>query len=243
VKSAFVKSALFVAGITGLPLTTLMGQVGYEPQKSPFRDLETTQEVTVFTGFYRARKDPAGVAPQSGPMAGLHYQWRAGGPANLTATLARVASERRVLDPEKPGTCAPNPPADCKLVGVFRWPLYFADVGVAVSLTGARSFYRLVPDLKVGAGLASDFHTQGDVGEFGFGTRFALRWGAGIRWIPVELFQVRADFTNYLYSVRYPESYYVPASDNSQILPPSRKRTAWMNNPGFTIGLSYLFSR
>ena len=220
-------------------------QVGYDPQRSPFRDLEKTQELTVFTGFYSAKVDPARVAPESGPMTGVHYQWRAGGPASLTATLARVSSERRVLDPERDGTCgsSTDPNVDCKLVNVYRWPLYLADAGVALSLTGARSFYHFVPDVKAGVGLVSDFHTQPDVGEFAFGTRFAMRWGGGIRWVPSELFQVRADFTNYLYSIRYPETYYRPASDDTQILSPRQKRTVWLNNPGFTIGLSYLFSR
>lgn len=233
--------------LTSLGLATLApalgAQVGYEPRKSPFRDLERRQELSFFTGYYKAQKDPAQVAPRSGPMSGLLYQWRASGPTNLTASFSRVASERRVLDPEQPATCAPDPDADCKFVGMYRWPLYFVDAGLAFSLTGARSFLRLVPDLKAGVGLATDFHTKPDVGDFAFGTRFAFNWGAGIRWIPQDGFQVRADVTNHLYSVRYPETYYTPAEDNTQILAPTRKRSAWLNNPGFTIGFSYLFSR
>lgn len=233
-----------LVAIAALP-SRLDAQVGYEPRSSPFRDLELRHEISAFTGFYRARRDPAWVAPESGPMAGLQYQWRASGPASLTATVARVASQRRVLDPERPGTCgtAKQASPDCKLVSVYRWPLYFADAGVALSLTGARSFYRIVPELKAGLGLVSDFHTQPDVGEFAFGTRFAMRWGAGIRWVPTELYQIRADFTNHLYSIRYPETYYQPAGDGTQILNPRQKRSPWLNNPGFTIGLSYAFSR
>ena len=93
-------------------------------------------------------------------------------------------------------------------------------------------------------GLASDFHTSADVGDFSFGTRFAFNWGAGIRWVPGGgRFQFRLDYINHLYSVGYPESYYVPAPDQTQILAPSQKRSAWLNNPAFTIGVSYLFSR
>ena len=217
-------------------------QVGYEPGRSPFRDLEYSQEVSLYSGWYTARVDRAQVAPRSGSMTGVSYQWHAGGPASLTASVARVASERKVLDPEKPATC-PGVTGDCKLIGMYRWPLYFFDAGFALSLTGARSFYGFVPEVKGGLGLASDFHTAADVGDFAFGTRFAFTWGAGIRWTPGGQYSLRADFSNHLYSVRYPESYYTPASDDTQILAPSGKRSTWLNNPGLTLGVSYLFSR
>jgi len=79
-------------------------------------------------------------------MVGVLYQWRPSGPANLNFSLARVASERRVLDPELPrsASCA-TPEGNCKLNGIYRWPLYFADGGFALALTGARSLFRLVP--------------------------------------------------------------------------------------------------
>jgi hypothetical protein len=240
-----VKSVI-VATVVGILLAAPLGaQVGHEPQKSPFRDLERTMEFTVFSGTYRARQDPARVAPQSGPMIGVQYQWRASGPLSLTGGLSRVESQRRVLDPERVSTCGgsttPNP--DCKLVGEFRWPLYFLDGGLALDLTGPRTFYGFVPDLKAGVGILSDFHSRADVGEFSIGTRFAIKWGGGIRWVPSELFQIRAEVTNYLHSVGYPESYYTPATDNSQIRPLGSDRSAWLNNTAFTIGLSYLFSR
>ncbi len=121
--------------------------------------------------------------------------------------------------------------------------MYMADLGLALALTGSRSFLRLVPEVRAGLGLASDFHTQPDVGNFAFGTRFAFTWGAGIRWVPGNRFQLRADVINHLYSVRYPDQYYMPAGDGTSIFPADQSRSAWLNNPAFTIGLSYLFAR
>jgi hypothetical protein len=238
------RRAIVIAAVLGGACSSarLDAQVGHEPQRSPYNDLRETQELTFFSGYYRAKKDPARTVPQSGPMAGVMYQWRPGGPAHLNLTLTRVASERRVLDPELPKTCS-GPPTDCKVNGVYRWPLYAADAGVALALTGARSFYRLVPEIKGGAGIVTDFHTQPDIGDFAFGTRFAFTWGAGIRWVPGGRYQLRADLTNHLYSVRYPVSYYQFAPDTSAIFTQRQSRTAWLNNPGFTIGVSYLFSR
>jgi hypothetical protein len=115
---------LIVIGVLMLLGGSLGAQVGYPPERSPFRDLPETMEASMYSGWFKARKDPGGVAPRSGPMVGALYQWRMGGPSNLTVDLARVASERQVLDPERLATCAgptPTSPPDtsvaCKSLG------------------------------------------------------------------------------------------------------------------------------
>jgi len=236
--------------------STAGAQVGYDPGKSPYRDLEKGQEITITTGEFRASADPARVAPRSGPWLGFKWQWLVGGPANLTAEIARVGSDRRVLDPLRPATCTGVAPADCKLIRTYRWPLYFADFGMALNLTGSRSFHEFVPEVRAGLGLLTDFHTKPDVGDFAIGTRFALSYGTGIRYVPGGRYQFRVDFGDRLYSIRYPESYLVPAPDTSRIRQPhcpagvtstsdSRcrpaARSAWIHNGMFTIGISYLF--
>lgn len=231
--------------------STAVAQVGYPPHQSPYRDLRESMEVTFYSGYYRAKKDPARVAPVSGPILGAHYQWRAGGPANLTLDVARISSERRVLDPERKGStvvgtdttvCAVTE-VTCKSAGVYRWPLYSIDGALAMALTGERSFLRMVPEVKAGFGVVTDFHSQPDVGQFAFGTRFALNWGAGLRLLPGGRYSFRADITNRLYSVKYPVSYYVPADDGTMIFTQRQSRSAWLNNPAFTFGVSYMFSR
>lgn len=231
--------------------STAVAQVGYPPRQSPYRDLRETMEVTFYSGYYRAKKDPARVAPVSGPIIGAHYQWRAGGPANLTFDVARIASERRVLDPEKNGSTVVGTDTTfcvltevtCKSAGVYRWPVYSFDGALAMALTGERSFLRMVPEVKAGVGVVTDFHSKQDVGQFGFGTRFALTWGAGLRLLPGGRYAIRADITNRLYTVKYPVSYYVPADDGTTIFSARQSRSAWLNNPAFTFGVSYLFSR
>ena len=66
----------------------LVAQVGHQPQGSPYIDLEYRQEVSVFGGYYSAGTDQVGVAPKSGPMFGVRYDLRLGGPASLTSKLA-----------------------------------------------------------------------------------------------------------------------------------------------------------
>ena len=242
---------LIVVAALALAHRTLDAQVGYPPDRSPFRDLAKTMEASLYSGWFKAKRDPAGVVPTSGPIVGGMFQWRMGGPSNLVFDLGRVATDRRVLDPEKLGVCAgptPSAPPDtsvaCKSVGTYRWPLYLMDVAYALNVTGARSYFHLVPQARIGIGLATDFHTKPDVGDFAFGTRFALNWGAGVRWMPGGgSYQFRADLLNRLYTVKYPATYYTPSDDGLAIFDVRQNRTAWLNNPTLTFGVSYLFSR
>ena len=214
--------------------STARAQVGYPPARSPYLDLEYSQELTPIVGYYIGRDDPAGVVPGNGALVGLHYEWRAGGPAHLTGEVARIASSRTVLDPAKP--------ASTRNLGERSWPLWSADFGLGMSLTGARSWHKLVPEAKAGVGFISDFKSA-DVGDFKYGTRFALTWGAALRYVPGGKYQLRADFSNRLTSIRYPDVYFRPPATGLTPILTGRDQSVWRNNPSLTIGISYLFSR
>jgi hypothetical protein len=218
-----------------LAIVPAFGQVGYPPTKSPYVDIGTSQELSLIGGYFSPRQDPADVAPRGGVLTGLHYEWRASGPAHLTAEVARIASTRRLINPAK------NPPA--RELGTVDQPLWSADFGLAMSLTGARTWHSLAPVLKVGAGFISNFHNAADTGGFKFGTRFALTWGGGVRWIPNghSAFQIRADITNRLYTIGYPDPYYVAPTGGTAVVSAGQAKSFWTNNPAFTLGISRLF--
>lgn len=214
---------------------TARAQVGYPPARSPYLDLTYSQELTAILGYYVGRDDPAGVAPGSGSLVGVHYEWRAGGPAHLTGELARIGSSRTVLDPAKP--------AATRNLGEQSWPLWSADVGLGMSLTGSRSWHQLVPEVKGGVGFISDLKNASDVGGFKYGTRFALTWGAALRYVPGGKYQLRADFSNRLNSIRYPDVYFRPTTAGVPPILTGKDQSVWRNNPSLSIGISYLFSR
>ena len=106
---------------TMAPCAAAVAQVGHVPQRSPYIDLEYRQEATVFGGYFGAGSDAVGVAPQGGPMAGLRYDLRLGGPAYLTSKVAYVSSQRTVIDPRRP--------EGQRIVQTdASWPLYLADI-------------------------------------------------------------------------------------------------------------------
>jgi hypothetical protein len=230
------RGALLVAAVALLAARVGDAQVGHTPERSPYVDLVYRQEVATFSGYLDTQRDPAGVAPRGGPLVGARYSLYLAGPAYFTARVAYARSERTVLDPLEPAATRVVLPA-------ASVPLLLADAGIALSLTGFKSWNRLIPEVAGGVGLITDFRTNGDVGGFSFGTRFALTLGAGIRWVPGGRFQLRGDLTDNLYRVAYPASYYQPASDGTAIFEGRQPRAVWTHNPTFTIGVSYLFWR
>jgi hypothetical protein len=208
-------------------------QVGYPPARSPYLDLEHAQELTLFGGQYHAHRDPADVGPQSGFITGLHYEWRAGGPAHLIGEIARISSDRNLIDPAKP--------EPARNLGIGSRPLYSFTAGLGLSTTGAKSWHHIVPELQGGGGIVSDFRSQADSGGFKFGTRFAFTWGAGVRYVPGGRWAIRADLVNRMYQLGYPQTYYLEPTGGTPVVQATQAKSFWLNNPAFTLGISRLF--
>lgn len=233
-KIGWAQCAAAIVALTFAPRAWAQ-EVGYPPTRSPFRDLEYRHELTLFGGYYAAGKDPAGVAPRSGPLFGVRYNANVGGPVALFLRASYVASERRVVDPEQP--------AASRDLGVRSWPLYITDFGLSLNVTGQKSYRRMVPVVSAGIGFAADGNRSVPEDPFRFGTAFTLTYGAALRFVPGGRFQIRLGADAYLYRLRYPSGYYVPASDTTAVVGPSQARSFWKNNAALTIGASYLFFR
>lgn len=229
---SFVTALLFTGALSS-PLVA-GAQVGYPPERSPFRDLEYRHELTLFGGTFVAGKDPAGVAPQGGPMLGLRYELRVGGPAYLMARASHVRSERRALNPSEP--------AATRDLGVHDSPLTIIDAGVSVNLTGNKSWKRLVPTINGGIGVVVGGKDLPD-DPYRFGSPFAINVGAGLRYVPGGRFAMRLGVDSYLYRLQYPTAYYATTSDGTSVLDARQSTNFWKNNVALTMGASYLFFR
>jgi len=231
-----MKRILFAAAfaICSSPLSAQV-DVGSAPTRSPFRDLEFKHELTAFGGYYFAAKDPAGVAPRSAPMGGLRYELVIGGPVEFVARIARINSERQVINPLEPRAS--------RDLGVQSWPVYLTDLGFALNLTGQRSWHGIVPVLNGGIGLASDLDKKDEDDPFNVGTTFAFSFGGGLRIVPGGRFQLRADAGTWIYEYKYPTTYYVTTSDNTTVLPINQAKNFWKKNLGLSLGASYLLFR
>ena len=231
-----MKQTMCVLGLLAVA-TTARAQVsvGYPPQSSPYRDLEYHSELTAFGGYFHAAGDPAGVAPKAAPMGGIRYEIGIGGPLQLVARFAEARSDRNIIDPTKS--------KDTRNLGSTSWPVYLADFGFSLNLTGQRSWHGIVPVTAVGAGIASDAGKKIAADPYRLGTTFALTYGAGLRFVPGGRFQMRADVGTYMYQIKYPGAYYINASDNTRVLGDSQAKSFWKKNGAYTLGVSYLLFR
>jgi hypothetical protein len=225
----FVVAALVAAGPAA-------AQVGHPPETSPYSDLEYSQELTALFGYVRARHDPAGIAPKSAPMIGVRYELNLTGPLSLSADLTRTFSTRNVVDPDKP---AAQRSANTQSAAVFA-----ADVALALNLTGQKSWHSIVPQLRGGLGFVSSGAKDATSG-FSFGTPFAFTFGGGLKLVPGggRRVQLRADLTDRVFRLSYPDSYYRLASDNTAVLDAQTPRSFYTHHTALTVGVSYLFGR
>lgn len=214
--------------------TGASAQVGHLPQNSPYVDLENSQELTVFGGHFNAGKDALGAAPQPGSMLGLRYEIHVGGPAALMVRWAHVNTERNTFDPTKTAASA--------ALGRKNVALNLFDLNLVLNLTGQKSFHRIVPVVNVGAGIASCGCTV-KPDPYTFGTPFAFSFGGGLRYVPGGRFQLRADWNDYLYQLKYPTAYFVNPLNGTALATARQSRSFWKNNPAITFGASYLFFR
>lgn len=226
--------ALLYGVVALLAAGPVVAQVGHDPAHSPYRDLEHTQELTWLFGYTRARHDPAGVEPQSAPVTGLRYEINLAGPLALSADFTRLFAERNVVDPAKP--------LATRNQGTESAPVYAADVALALDLTGRKSWNHLVPQLRGGLGLVSG-RAKDDSSGFSFGTPFAFTFGGGLKFVPGGRLQLRADVTDRVFKLSYPDSYYRKASDNTSVLSDPTPRSFYTHHTALTVGVSYLFGR
>lgn len=228
-----MKALLF--GVLALLMASpLAAQVGHPPASSPYSDLEYKQEITPLFGYLRASVDPARTAPQSATMIGLRYELYLGGPVSLSSDLSRSFSTRTVIDPSQR--------AGARAVGTEDSPVNSLDLAVALSLTGRKSWHRIVPQIRGGVGVLQS-SAKDSVSGYAFGTPFAFVAGGGLKFVPGGRLQLRADVTDRIFKLKYPDSYYRPASDNTSVLSAGTARSSYTHHIGLTVGVSYLFAR
>jgi hypothetical protein len=217
------------------PFTSIGAQVGSTPDRSPFRDVEKRQEVTLLVGPSMGGKDRAGAAPRGGVGFGARYDIRLGGsPLAFTGIVMQQSASRDVLQPGLAGAS--------RIGRTVSQPLYFVDGALSLLLTGGKSWHGLVPSISLGGGLLTS-RSVADSSRFRLGSRFTLLGGLGLEYAPVRSrWTVRADLTNRFYSVPYPVTFTDSTPGVPRIVPLGTTKD-WTRNSMLTIGLVRGFGR
>jgi hypothetical protein len=228
-----VKLAL-TAALLCFGVAPLAAQVGSEPEKSPYQDFTFRQDLSVFGGYFSGNKGTANVGPQSGPIVGVRYGLHIGGPAELSIRVSRAFSNRNVIDPTKIGAA--------RNLGTMSDPIWIADAGIDLALTGQKSFHHFIPLIGFGLGFSHSASAQ-DVGGYSFGTGFAIQGGLGLKFVTHGPIAARLDVMDYLWQLSYPGAYLVGPTGGTPVLAAGQSQNEWKHNGVITLGITYIFAR
>lgn len=215
--------------------STATAQVGHPPEQSPYRDQKIGQTLSFVVGQLITGSDPAGVGPKDAPLFGVRYDVGVGGPSAMYFRYLVSPSERRSL--------LPTQPEATRLLGTPSVMTHVGDIGLDIVLTGRKSWRNLMPSVTGGIGIVTDLR-DADAGGYRFGTKFTLAYGGALRYVPVNSrVSFRVDVTNFYWQYQYPDSYFIPTSDQTAVLTDTRHRSAWRSNWGLTAGVSWRLFR
>jgi hypothetical protein len=221
----------FLLGLIGV---LVAGRADAQVVRSPFRYVDTRQSVTVFGGFVLTDQGRLDLGPEDGPIGGVRYSLRLGGPFTAEASASYFPSTRTVLDTTAVG-------APLERVGEANFDLAMIDVALRFNLTGPRTYYNLMPYLIAGGGVA--FEAAGDddaeaeiaaSSRFDFGTRFAGQVGAGVEWYATRRLALRFDARDVFWKLKTPPAFLRQELDN---IPGDE----WVQNFVFSLGLAFHF--
>ncbi|MFI5278947.1 MAG: hypothetical protein ACHQU1_00520 [Gemmatimonadales bacterium] len=218
----------------------LAAQVGHDPQHSPFQDVTTRQTFTPFISEFFGNRAHAGVGSQAGPAFGARFTTALSGPLELWATFAMISSKRNVIDPSKPAATRLTGPVDMKLVS--------ADLGIALRLTGARTFHGLEPYVGVAFGVVAPTRTVTDPGGFSANSNITFVPTIGTRARIGRFVSLTLEARDNLMRYEWPSAYFFPTDPNGvPITPPvldpiAEKDKQMTHNFTLTAGLSFHFN-
>lgn len=218
----------------------LCAQVGHDPALSPFRDVATRQTLSLLVGEFGGNKAKAGVGAQSGTTFGFRFRNRLSGPLDLMIGSNLIQSKRLVIDPTRPDSIRRS--------GPVNYNLLTAEIQLALTLTGAKTWHGLAPWIAFGFGMETASTPVTDPGGYRAGLNFSLVPAAGL---DVHLgrqlgltFEVRDNTIRY----EWPQAYFFPKDSAGTPLPPpvldplTEKDKQLTHNFSFSAGLSYHFN-
>ncbi|MBI1723798.1 MAG: hypothetical protein HYR48_07815 [Gemmatimonadetes bacterium] len=220
--------------LTACPPVRLSAQVGHDPSRSPFHDLTTTQGFSLSLGRFAGNRTVAGVGARPGILVGVRFDTRLSGPADLWASVARIASSRRVVDPTD---------TVLEVTGPVDMPLIAADLGIALNLTGAKTWHGIAPFVGIGLGILAPTKAATDPGGYRAASNFSFVPTLGTRVVLGRSLAMRLDARDYYFRYEWPLAYYgLDADGNPLLLDESTPDRQWTHNVALSVGLTYTFT-
>lgn len=229
---------LYLALVVGVP-GMARGQVGYEPTRSPYRDLTTKYMVSLTGGYSWGGGGKTGVGPGEGQVYGGRVDVHLAGPGTAQFGINVGNLDRVLIDP----TQGP----DDRVLGTVKQSVLMGEVGLNLVLTGEKSWHGFAPYIGLALGLAIGGSVPEDsLSGYEFNTKFLADPQIGLRWHMTRNISVRVEFRDVIWRLSYPERFFLapPAYPDDPVLDPQfNKDTDWTHNPMLLFSVGYAFGR
>lgn len=229
-----VRVRLFVCLIAAA-LAIRAGTATAQTIRSPYRHIEQGQALGAFGGYILTDRGELDLGPESGPVAGLRYSIRLGGPFTAEAGASYFPTTREVFD-----TTASGQPL--RRIGEADLTLVLLDAALRFNVTGPRTWYDLQPYLIAGGGAAIEVSGDDEAESglasdvrFDFGTRFAGQVGAGVEWFALRRLALRADARDVFWRLKTPPVFGRPELELEV------PEDEWVQNFVLSLGVAYHF--
>ena len=240
VRALLARAALVSALGLGTLAPRLAAQVGYDPAHSPFEDVGTRQSFTTFVSEFLGNRGHAGTGLQSGLAVGGRFTTALSGTIELWGTVASISSKRAVLDPSLPDSTRVTGTQDLRLVS--------ADLGIALRLTGNKTWHGLSPYVGLAFGVVSPTSEQTDPGGYRVGSNITMAPTLGTRARIGRFLSITVEARDNLIRYEWPSKYFFPTDVNGNLISPpvlnpaTEKDTQTTHNFTLTAGLSLHFN-
>lgn len=211
-------------------------QVGYAPDRSPYRELTQPTTLTATVGRFTSNGGAYGLGPNNGYTYGLRYAFRANKFIEISLNATRMQLERLQVDPFVP--------VAQRTSGPFGEPTIMGEFGLTANLTGGKTWRGFAPFVGVGLGAAfsEGFQSPSDTTGFRQGTKFVFTPHAGTRVFLSPKLHLRLEAKAVFWRLTYPRTTFGTVPPGDPTAPPvvtDGRFTQWTPNALLQVGLGY----
>jgi hypothetical protein len=189
-------------------------QVGYEPSKSPYRDITKSKSLTFLVGYFGGSGGTRGVGPHNGMTVGGRFDIGLGGSFQLGFGFYVADLERNIVRP----TLDSIP--ELETIGPIPQQVLMFDFTAQFNLTGTKSWKRLAPYFAATVGLAIGEDSPLNTGDFVFGNKIYLTPTLGTRVMLSQTIHLRLEARAQFWKLSYPPAFTFSASAGQWVVSP-----------------------
>ena len=214
----------------------LAGQVGHDPDKSPYRDIPRSNYLVPTLGYFGGSGGTVGVGPHDGMTYGLQYSILANRPVTIGFGILYGDLQRLVQDPTLP--------PETRTSGPISNGVLWTEVAFQFNLTGNKSWHGIAPFIGAAAGLAFAEDPIEDQTGFDMGTRIYIAPMLGTRYFFANRLHLQLDARFQFWQIKYPESFRQPPRTSLLSPPvlPDGVLSEWVVTPWVRAGFGWSFS-